>query len=109
MIRRFTGFRENVNRNESVFGQLEPVRKEHENPWNEPQYEGVVWSDGSVSVKWLTKINSQSNWRNLSDFLTIHGHPEYGTYIEWHDHPRLPNEYEEMVIAHRPPVTSEEI
>jgi hypothetical protein len=26
-------------------------------------------------------------WANLEDMLAIHGHPEYGTEIEWHDGP----------------------
>jgi hypothetical protein len=57
------------------------------NPPDEPQFEGVVFSDGTVAVRWLTKFRSHSIWSDLDDLLAIHGHPEYGTRIEWLDKP----------------------
>lgn len=54
-------------------------------PPDQPQFEGVVWSDGTVSLRWLTMSGSFANWPSLDDVLAIHGHPEYGTRIEWLD------------------------
>jgi hypothetical protein len=51
------------------------------------QYEGVVFSDGTVCVRWVTESRSHSIWENFATFLRIHGHPEYGTVIEWLDGP----------------------
>jgi hypothetical protein len=70
MIQRFTAYRRN--------------------PDNEPQFEGVIWTDGTVTLRWLTACRSTSVWANLADCLNIHGHPEYGTLIEWHDGPAPP-------------------
>lgn len=47
------------------------------------QYEGVVFSDGSVVIRWLTQFNSHSVWKDYDTFYAVHGHPEYGTVIEW--------------------------
>jgi hypothetical protein len=55
------------------------------NPPDEPQFEGVVFSDGSVALRWLTACRSTSVWSCLEDAMKIHGHPEYGTRIEWFD------------------------
>jgi hypothetical protein len=55
------------------------------NPPDEPQFEGVVFSDGTVAVRWLTKFRSHSIWASWADLEAIHGHPEYGTRFEWHD------------------------
>lgn len=57
------------------------------NPDDVPQFEGVIWTDGSVTLRWLTACRSTSVWANIEDCLNIHGHPEYGTEIEWHDGP----------------------
>jgi hypothetical protein len=54
-------------------------------PPDEPQYEGTVFTDGSVSLRWRTEYRSTSNWDCWSDFEHVHGHPEYGTYIVFHD------------------------
>jgi hypothetical protein len=53
------------------------------NPPDEPQYEGVVFDDGTVAVRWLTQYRSHSIWPDYQTFYEIHGHPEYGTIIEW--------------------------
>ena len=57
------------------------------NPPDEPQFEGVVFSDGTVAVRWLTKKHSTSVWENLDDMLAIHGHPEYQSELVWHECP----------------------
>jgi hypothetical protein len=54
------------------------------NPPEMPQFQGVVFDDGTVAVRWLTPIGSTSVWKCLEDLLAIHGHPEYGTQIRWH-------------------------
>jgi hypothetical protein len=50
-----------------------------------PDYEGVLFADGSVVVRWLTQYRSTSVWNNWDDFMHVHGHPEYGTYISFQD------------------------
>jgi hypothetical protein len=55
------------------------------NPPEDVQYEGVVFSDGTVVVRWLTQFRSHSIWQSLDDLLAIHGHPEYGTEWVWFD------------------------
>ena len=52
---------------------------------DEPQFEGVVFSDGTVAVRWLTKFRSHSVWASFDDLDAIHGHPEYGTRMDWLD------------------------
>ena len=50
-----------------------------------PQFEGVIFTDGSVAVRWRTACRSTSIWTSLEDLLRIHGHPEYDTCIVWED------------------------
>ncbi|SRR6266542_5694287 len=47
--------------------------------------EGCVFSDGSVAVRWLTLNHSTAVWPSLDDFLAIHGHSDYGSFIVWDD------------------------
>jgi hypothetical protein len=54
------------------------------NAADEPQFQGVVFDDGRVAVRWLTAKRSTSVWDNLDDMLAIHGHPEYGSELVWH-------------------------
>lgn len=70
------------------------------NPDDQPQFEGVIWTDGSVTLRWLTACKSTSVWANVADMLNIHGHPEYGTEIVWHDAP-APQEWLDQVAAYR--------
>lgn len=56
------------------------------NPPNEPQFEGIVFSDGKVVVHWLTAVRSVSVWDSLDDLLKIHGHPEYDSELVWVDY-----------------------
>ncbi len=52
---------------------------------DEPQFEGVVFSDGKVAIRWLTACRSVSVWDSMEDMLKIHGHPEYGSVLIWHE------------------------
>lgn len=49
---------------------------------DEPQYEGVVFSDGTVAVRWLTEHRSTSLWSSMAELEAVHGHPEYDTVFE---------------------------
>ncbi len=80
-MKRFTMFRRNV-----------PNETHDENQRNapdEPQFEGVVFTDGKVAIRWLTAKRSVSVWDSLADMLAIHGHPEYGSEMVWHDAPPI--------------------
>ena len=55
------------------------------NPPDAPQYEGVVFSDGTVVIRWLTPNRSHSVWEGLAPLIEVHGHPEYQTRIWWLD------------------------
>lgn len=48
-------------------------------------YEGVIFSDGTVVIRWLTQFRSHSVWTRWEDFYQVHGHPEYGTKIIFGD------------------------
>jgi len=50
-----------------------------------PQYQGVIFADGSVAMRWLTARRSTSVWDSFDDMFDVHGHPEYGTEIHWPD------------------------
>lgn len=52
---------------------------------DEVQLEGVEFTDGSVSVRWMTEFRFFSNWDNFGIFYKVHGRPEYGTEIRWLD------------------------
>lgn len=54
------------------------------NPPDQPQFEGVVFSDGKVAIRWLTAKRSVAVWDSMDDMLAIHGHPEYGSVLVWH-------------------------
>jgi hypothetical protein len=53
------------------------------NPPDEPQYEGVVFSDGSVAIRWRTAKRSTSVWASMEDMMAVHGHPEYDSELVW--------------------------
>lgn len=55
------------------------------NPPNEPQFEGIVFTDGTVAIRWCTAKRSTSVWNSLDDALAIHGHPEYDSELVWLD------------------------
>ncbi len=90
-IQRFTAYRRNLE----VLGTHTELQR---NPDDQPQYEGVIWTDGTVTIRWLTLCRSTSVWANLMDLLNVHGHPEYGTEFQWHDGP-APAEWIELCAA----------
>lgn len=59
------------------------------NPPDQPQFEGVLFSDGKVAQRWLTPMGSTSVWDSFEAMWRIHGHDEpgskHGTVIVWHD------------------------
>lgn len=78
-MRRFTMYRR---------GDMPETHSElHKNNSDEPQFEGVEYSNGKVAISWLTPINSVSVWDSMGNMLAIHGHPEYGSELIWHDPP----------------------
>ena len=91
-MKRFTAYRRNISKRETHSMLMK-------NPDDQPQFEGVIWTDGTVSVRWLTPIRATSVWDSLYDLLMIHGHPEYGTVIEWHDD-FIPKEWTDIVKAY---------
>jgi len=50
-----------------------------------PQYQGVIFADGTVAMRWLTARRSHSVWSSFGEMFDVHGHPEYGTRIVWPD------------------------
>jgi len=78
MMQRFTAYRLNIS-------ERDTHNHYQKNADNEPQYEGVIFSDGTVAIRWLTPCASTSVWKSIEDMLNVHGHPEYGTSIQWHD------------------------
>lgn len=76
-MKRFIGYRPNP--------PAEYLEKGTAAPPDEPQYEGVVFSDGTVALRWRTEFKSTSLWTSYEDFHHVHGHPEYGTVIDWLD------------------------
>jgi hypothetical protein len=93
-MKRFTAYRLNMSQRSTH----SPV---HRNPDHEPQFEGVVWTDGSCTLRWLTPIASTSNWASLEDALRVHGHPEYGTHLVWHDTSSVPDIWLDMLSEAR--------
>jgi hypothetical protein len=50
-----------------------------------PQLYGCVFPDGTTVIRWMTLAGSVAIFPTFEDFDRIHGHPEYGTEIEWQD------------------------
>jgi hypothetical protein len=46
--------------------------------------DGVVWPDGTVTVRWRGELKSTVNWDRLEDAETVHGHGG-ATRIVWDD------------------------
>ncbi len=61
------------------------VKEGYALPPDQVQIEGVVFTDGTCVVRWCTEHRSTSVWASFEDFMKIHGHPEYGTKVEWLD------------------------
>ena len=75
-MKTFTGYR-----------RTPPKRGEvYDNATDRPQYEGVLFSDSRVVIRWLTAIRSISVWDSMADFIGVHGHiGEYNTELHWND------------------------
>lgn len=78
-MRRFTAYRPNVP---------DTHTEDQRNAPDEVQYEGVIFTDGTCVLRWRTAVNSCSVWDSFNAAMRIHGHPEYGTRIVFHDSPR---------------------
>lgn len=47
--------------------------------------DGVLWTDGTVTVKWLGEHTSEVSWpRGMESVDAIHGH-DGRTKVVWHD------------------------
>lgn len=68
----------------------EYVDKNITNAGEEADYEGVIYSDGTVVIRWLTQFRSHSVWPDWNAFYQVHGHPEYGTVIVFDDGEEMP-------------------
>ena len=77
MIKRFTVYRPNVP--DATHNSFQ------KNANDEPQFEGVIFSDGTCALRWLTAAKSTSIWNSFNDAMLVHEHPEYGTKIVWAD------------------------
>lgn len=56
------------------------------NAGTKPDIEGVVFSDGTCVIRWMVDDRqSHAIWKDFETFEAVHGHPEYGTRIEWID------------------------
>jgi hypothetical protein len=75
MVKTFTMYRRNVPDTTH--------NSDQKNAADQPQFEGVVFSDGRVAIRWLTAKASTSCWDCLDDMLAIHGHPEYDSELVW--------------------------
>jgi hypothetical protein len=53
------------------------------NPPDEVQFEGCLFNDGTVCIRWLTEFRSVSVWDSLESLERVHGHPEYETEWVW--------------------------
>lgn len=72
----------------------EVVNEIERSNYNDPdtaQFQGVVFDDDRVAVRWLTETSSVSIWDSMEDLKKVHiyAHPDYGTRIEWHDEGEL--------------------
>lgn len=58
---------------------------------------GIMWSDGSLTLRWNGTYASLVVWNNVDHMLAVHGH-DGATAIEWIDAP--PDE-EDFVSLHQ--------
>lgn len=96
-IIRFTAFRRGLS--QLVAAGSVSHTSDQRNADDLPQYEGVVFSDGRCVLHWLTAVGSISVFDSLEAMLKIHGHPEYGTDIVWHDGD-APQVWQDIVTAY---------
>jgi hypothetical protein len=88
----FTGYR-------PAAAELGKHNADQLNPPDEAQYQGVVFADGSVAIRWCTALRSTSVWSDFATFFGVHGHPEYGTVIVWGDGRGGPADAEQTIAA----------
>lgn len=76
-LRRFVGYRRQVPEHyvEGGYG----------NAADEVQFEGVLFSDDTVVLRWCTQFRSTSVWSSMDEMLAVHGHADYGTVITFLD------------------------
>jgi len=70
----------------TMYRRAVPTDTHDENQRNAPdqaQFEGVVWTDGTCAIRWLTAKPATAVWASFDDMLAIHGHPEYGSELVW--------------------------
>jgi len=73
-------------RNFQVYRPNQPEGREEDGTGVAPgevAFEGTIFSDGTVVVRWRTDFKSTSVFNTLDDLLAVHGHPEYGTVIKY--------------------------
>lgn len=90
MIHTFTGYRPSPPE--------EYKKKGITNAGDTPDYQGVMFDDGTVVIRWLTQYRSHSVWNSWNDFYQVHGHPEYGTRIQFHEWPPPPHDYVPYIV-----------
>jgi hypothetical protein len=76
-MNRFTAYRTDLSDTKHT-----DLQKNNE---DEPQFEGIIFTDGSCALRWLTPLKSTSIWPDFETAMGVHGHPEYGTKIIFHD------------------------
>lgn len=55
------------------------------NSGDRPDFEGVIFDDGTVACRWLTAFASHVVWPNYETLYSVHidPHQNYGTRVEW--------------------------
>ena len=55
---------------------------------DQPQFEGVVFTDGTVAIRWMTACKSTAIFADFDTLMKIHGHTDqnskHGTEVRWH-------------------------
>lgn len=66
------------------------------NPPDAPQFEGVIFSDGTTVIRWLTAARSTGVFVDFDTLMKIHGHTDpqsrHGTEIVFTDSLRRPQQ-----------------
>jgi hypothetical protein len=86
-VRLFVGYYAKPNPQSAAAGII--------NDADEPQFQGVVFDDGTVAVRWLTTFRSHSTWANYRSFFRVHV-AQQGTRIEW-----VPSQDGKVVMVER--------
>lgn len=61
--------------------------RENYNESDQPQFEGIEFTDGKVAIRWLTTSRSVSFWDSMEEMKKVHiyAHPDYGTKVIYSD------------------------